>query len=238
VSGHAGLFDVITLSLNIGSLIGILGLATFICDIVALYVHRQSDVYRQQKFQDVDLNLLRLETLNSLPVSMMSEESKRKHQNHLENAILTGHIIENNDATTVVESPYKEGFRRNKTNHHDLHNNVTSSTIHQNQASTPMLTLDNYHRQQIDATNSLTESPLTSLKQRRSVTTRPTNLISPLNNTHDKAHIDYVNAGSPDLNDQDRLNDTTHNFIIKTNPTYTNGNGQLNRPSPKLETFL
>lgn len=83
VSGQAGRFDVITLSLNIGSLIGILGLATFICDIVALYVHRQSDVYRQQKFQDVDLNLVRLETLNSLPLGMMSEENRRKNQEKL-----------------------------------------------------------------------------------------------------------------------------------------------------------
>ena len=77
----------ITLSLNIGSLIGILGLATFICDIVALYVHRQSNVYRQQKFQDVDLNLVQLETLNSLPLAMMSEDRRRKfldeaNQNH------------------------------------------------------------------------------------------------------------------------------------------------------------
>lgn len=83
VSGQAGRFDVITLSLNIGSLIGILGLATFICDIVALYVHRQSNVYRQQKFQDVDLNLVQLETLNSLPLAMMSEERRRKFQTEL-----------------------------------------------------------------------------------------------------------------------------------------------------------
>ena len=86
VSGQAGRFDVITVSLNIGSLIGILGLATFICDIVALYVHRQSNVYRQQKFQDVDLNLVRLETLNSLPLDMTNEENRRNYD----------HIIDNN----------------------------------------------------------------------------------------------------------------------------------------------
>ncbi|CAF1306787.1 unnamed protein product, partial [Didymodactylos carnosus] len=79
VSGRAGKFDVITLSLNIGSLIGILGLATFICDIVALYLHRQSTVYRQQKFQDVDLNLMRLEKLNSLQPNI-DETVKQNHE--------------------------------------------------------------------------------------------------------------------------------------------------------------
>lgn len=68
----------ITLSLNIGSLIGILGIATFICDIVALYVHGQSNVHRQQKFQDVDLNLVRLERLNSLPATTLSEATRKK----------------------------------------------------------------------------------------------------------------------------------------------------------------
>lgn len=105
VSGQAGRFDVITLSLNIGSLIGILGLATFICDIVALYVHRSSDVYRQQKFQDVDLNLLRLETLNSLAEGMVSEVAKRKHQSRVDEAILSENIMQNAELNGSMSSP-------------------------------------------------------------------------------------------------------------------------------------
>ncbi|CAF3646833.1 unnamed protein product, partial [Rotaria sp. Silwood2] len=49
-------FDIFTLILNIGSLVSSLGLIIFMYDIVALCVHYQSDVYRQPKFQDVDLN--------------------------------------------------------------------------------------------------------------------------------------------------------------------------------------
>ncbi|CAF1332325.1 unnamed protein product, partial [Adineta steineri] len=41
VSGYAGRFDLMTLALNIGSLVGILGLVKFICDCVAFYVHPQ-----------------------------------------------------------------------------------------------------------------------------------------------------------------------------------------------------
>ena len=37
VSGDAGRFDLLVLTLNIGSMIGVLGLSTIICDIVALY---------------------------------------------------------------------------------------------------------------------------------------------------------------------------------------------------------
>ncbi|CAF1370019.1 unnamed protein product [Adineta steineri] len=41
VSGYAGRFDLMTLALNIGSLVGILGLVKFICDCIALYVRSQ-----------------------------------------------------------------------------------------------------------------------------------------------------------------------------------------------------
>lgn len=55
VNGEAGRFDFLVLTLNIGSMIGVLGLATFICDIVALYFCKQGSVYRKQKFQSVHL---------------------------------------------------------------------------------------------------------------------------------------------------------------------------------------
>ncbi|CAF0726137.1 unnamed protein product [Adineta steineri] len=55
VTGEAGRFDFLVLTLNIGSMIGVLGLATFICDIVALYFCKQGSIYRKQKFQTVSL---------------------------------------------------------------------------------------------------------------------------------------------------------------------------------------
>jgi P2X purinoceptor 4 len=53
VNGEAGRFDLLVLTLNIGSMVGVLGLATFICDIVALYFSERGSIYRQQKFQSV-----------------------------------------------------------------------------------------------------------------------------------------------------------------------------------------
>jgi cation transporter protein len=55
VNGEAGRFDFLVLTLNIGSMIGVLGLATFICDIVALYFCKQGSIYRKQKFQTVNV---------------------------------------------------------------------------------------------------------------------------------------------------------------------------------------
>jgi hypothetical protein len=214
VSGQAGRFDVITLSLNIGSLIGILGLATFICDIVALYVHRSSDVYRQQKFQDVDLNLLRLETLNSLAEGMMSEVAKRKHQAHVEEAILTGHVIPNNDSISMNDSPHKEKFRRYKENNHQrYYENISSSE-------------NCYQQKPVDDINELTPTSLSPsvVKLRRSIPTRPVELT---NSSNDKININYVDEESPDLRETNK---------IKT--PITNGNEHLTRSFPKLETFL
>ncbi len=214
----------ITLSLNIGSLIGILGLATFICDIVALYVHRSSDVYRQQKFQDVDLNLLRLETLNSLAEGMMSEVAKRKHQARVEEAMLTGQVIPNNDPISMNNSPHQEKFRRYKeTNHQRLYDNVPSS---------PILSSENCHQKSTDGINPLTQisqSP-SSIKQRRSIPTRATQLINSVNETiddNDRLNIVYVDEEFPDIRE-----------TKKTKLPLTNGNEHINRPPPKLETFL
>ena len=192
----------ITLTLNIGSLIGILGLATFICDIVALYVHRQSGVYRQQKFQDVDLNLLRLETLNALPFGMMSDESKRKHANHVEQAILTGHVIDNKEALSDIENPAKENFQREKSNHIDLYDDVSGTSKDINSISTPMLIYGNYHQQKLPASQSANESPTSSsIKQRRTMPVRPGQLTlsaNERNQIYDKSKIMFVDEDSPE----------------------------------------
>ncbi len=234
MSGHAGRFDIITLTLNIGSLIGILGLATFICDIVALYVHRQSGVYRQQKFQDVDLNLLRLETLNTLPLNMMSEESKRKHANHVEQAILTGHIIDNNDALSDLESSYKDKHQREKLNHHNLYDDTSATSKDANQQSTPMLIYGNYHQQKLSLANSSNTSPSSSVKQRRSITTRPSHLpflSDEKISVYDKANIVFVDEDSPDLNESNELKQLTNEDM--------NSNHRHSKPIlPKIETFL
>jgi hypothetical protein len=55
VSGKAGKFDFITLSLNTGSLVGIFGLATFFCDIILLHISRQARIYRNHVFEAVHL---------------------------------------------------------------------------------------------------------------------------------------------------------------------------------------
>ncbi|CAF1136153.1 unnamed protein product [Rotaria magnacalcarata] len=244
VSGHAGRFDVITLSLNIGSLIGILGLATFICDIVALYVHRQSDVYRQQKFQDVDLNLLRLETLNSLTEGMINEVAKRKQQ-----ALLTDHVVENNDAISIIDSPHKEKFRRNVEQHpHNLHHQLTSSpsVVRKNSAASPELLRDDYHQRPVAYANSLTDSPSSSssVKHRRSITTRPPQLTSLPKINHeeiemiDKVDIDFADEDSPIVSGHKQLNELKSNLNIKSSSLPTTGQENLKRPPPKLETFL
>ncbi|CAF4304206.1 unnamed protein product [Rotaria sp. Silwood2] len=252
VSGDAGRFDVITLSLNIGSLIGILGLATFICDIVALYVHRQSDVYRQQKFQDVDLNLLRLETLNSLAEGMMSEVARRKQQARSEQALLAGHVIENNDAISINDSPHKEKFRRNKENHlHNLHDQLSSSstTIQKNQSSSPILSSDNYHQRRLSKSELLTDSSLLpSVKQRRSTTTatttRPTKLtdLSKVTDEQieisDKVNMIFVDEDSPNTLENKQANEEILKLNRKPNTSTTNTKEHPKRPSPKLETYL
>ncbi len=229
VSGHAGKFDLIQLTLNIGSLIGILGLATFICDIVALYVHRQSDVYRQQKFQDIDLNLLQLETLNTLPLSMMSEESKRKHANHVEQAILTGHVIGNCDVLPNIENLHKD-----KLNYHDLYDDVSGTSKETNQQSTPMLIYGNYHQQKLGLENSLNDSPSPSyVKHRRSITSRPSQLPFFSN---DKTNIVFVDEDSPEINDNNNEVKKTNNEDCNLNSSSIHRHSK--QISPKVETFL
>ena len=214
----------ITLSLNIGSLIGILGLATFICDIVALYVHRSSDVYRQQKFQDVDLNLLRLETLNSLAEGMMSEVAKRKQQNPNDNGSLSGHVIANNDAISMNNSPHKEKFRRNKENHHQhLYDNVSSS---------PILSTENYHQKSVDPIHPTAQTPISSsspssIKHRLLNTTRTTYSSNEKADANEKTNIVFADEDSPEIYEN-----------RKTKSPTLQRSEHANRPSPKIETFL
>lgn len=208
----------ITLSLNIGSLIGILGLATFICDIVALYVHRSSDVYRQQKFQDVDLNLLRLETLNSLAEGMVSEVSKRKHQDAVEEAILSGHVIANSDTNGPNMSPHKEKFRRNQENHHQrlYDESISSNNELPSKASGGLNGLVKNH---LSASGMKTKQSTTL--QRNSVD--DAEIIS----ANDRINIMFADEESPDVNE-----------IKKRNSSVYNANEHPNRSTPKIETFL
>lgn len=55
VSGKAGKFDFITLTFNTGSLVGIFGLATFLCDIVLLHLSKKARIYRSHVFEAVHL---------------------------------------------------------------------------------------------------------------------------------------------------------------------------------------
>jgi hypothetical protein len=59
VSGKAGKFDFITLTLNTGSLVGIFGLATFVCDIILLNLTKKASIYRDHVFQRVDSDFVR-----------------------------------------------------------------------------------------------------------------------------------------------------------------------------------
>ena len=71
VSGKAGKFDFITLTLNTGSLVGLFGLATFLCDIILLHISKQARTYRDHVFETVhlrtrlDSRVLRRDTITS-----------------------------------------------------------------------------------------------------------------------------------------------------------------------------
>ncbi|XP_069135019.1 P2X purinoceptor 4-like isoform X2 [Argopecten irradians] len=53
VIGQAGKFNVVPLLLNIGSGLGLLAVATILCDLVVLYVLKAKDVYREKKYLNV-----------------------------------------------------------------------------------------------------------------------------------------------------------------------------------------
>jgi P2X purinoceptor 1 len=81
VSGKAGKFDFITLTLNTGSLVGIFGLATFFCDLVLLNLTKKASVYRDYVFQRVDKEVVRRNSV--IPnTKRLSRPSGRIFENH------------------------------------------------------------------------------------------------------------------------------------------------------------
>ncbi|GIX76945.1 p2X purinoceptor 1, partial [Caerostris darwini] len=51
--GRGGKFNLVPLLLNIGSGLGLLAVATILCDIVVLYIVKKKDLYKSVKFQSV-----------------------------------------------------------------------------------------------------------------------------------------------------------------------------------------
>ncbi|XP_054718190.1 LOW QUALITY PROTEIN: P2X purinoceptor 4-like [Uloborus diversus] len=51
--GRGGKFNVVPLFLNIGSGLGLLAVATILCDIIVLYIVKKRDVYKSMKYQEV-----------------------------------------------------------------------------------------------------------------------------------------------------------------------------------------
>ena len=94
VNGEAGRFDFLVLTLNIGSMIGVLGLATFICDIVALYFCKQGSMYRKQKFQTVNLaSTTSISTVNK-QISFNDESSQIKPTR---NKLMNSHLADGDE---------------------------------------------------------------------------------------------------------------------------------------------
>jgi hypothetical protein len=50
ITGKGGQFDIVNLVVAIGSGIGFLALASVMCDLILLYIHRSREHYRQGKF--------------------------------------------------------------------------------------------------------------------------------------------------------------------------------------------
>ena len=78
VNGDAGRFDLLVLTLNIGSMIGVLGLATVVCDILALYFSKKSPIYRLQKFQST--SMAERETVIQANARLLPEENTFKRR--------------------------------------------------------------------------------------------------------------------------------------------------------------
>ncbi|CAF4030795.1 unnamed protein product, partial [Rotaria sp. Silwood1] len=89
----------------------------------------------------------------------------------------------------------------------NLHHQLTSSpsVVHKNSAASPELLRDDYHQRPVACANSLTDSPSSSssVKHRRSITTRPPQLTSLPKINHeeiemiDKVDIDFADEDSP-----------------------------------------
>jgi hypothetical protein len=164
---------------------------------------------------------------------MMSEESKRKHANHVEQAILTGHVIANGEELPNIEDLHKDNFKRTHANHHDLYDDASTASKDTNQQLTPMLIYGNYHQQKIGLTNSFNDSPsLSSVKQRRSVINRPSQLPFLSN---DKTNIVFVDDDTPEINDNNEVKQLAdENLNMNSSPNHKHSK----QISPKIETFL
>ncbi|CAF4149919.1 unnamed protein product [Rotaria magnacalcarata] len=238
VSGQAGRFDVITLTLNIGSLIGILGLATFICDIVALYVHRQSDVYRQQKFQDVDLHFQQVEGLKPLPTDSSTDQARRTYLDHIDGTVLNNHATDDGDATQNAETAPKTEFQLEEVNYHSLYDNLQPTTKEISQQLTPRAAFANIQRQKTGSTSSNTSSLLSSIKQKYSTKhSQLPYLSSEENQLYDKSNIVFVDEDTPELSERNELHQRTDGNQQFSNSSSTN-HGLSVRPTSTVETLL
>ena len=113
VSGKAGKFDFITLTLNTGSLVGIFGLATFLCDIILLNLTKKASLYRDLVFQRVQQDdLRRLNTAQGLKeynktTSTIYENPSIKTRNLLPSFRTSGSIRRFSDTT---DTPLSSAF--------------------------------------------------------------------------------------------------------------------------------
>lgn len=80
VSGKAGRFHFITLTLNTGSLVGIFGLATFFCDIILLHLSKRSQFYRSRVFDRVNFRRDSIHETKSPNLSTQTCLEKRSTQ--------------------------------------------------------------------------------------------------------------------------------------------------------------
>jgi len=86
VSGKGGKFNIIPLIINIGSGLALLGVATFVADIVALYVLPKRKFYNQVKYEQVHLpkddfssdESTRESRSNSIDIEISKEEKPQK----------------------------------------------------------------------------------------------------------------------------------------------------------------
>ena len=98
VSGKAGKFDFITLTLNTGSLVGLFGLATFVCDIILLHISKQARTYRNHIFETVHLRT-RMNSVFRRPKEMII----RRYSNSVSNDNVGG--TRRSPGKTVVIRP-------------------------------------------------------------------------------------------------------------------------------------
>ncbi|CAF4374404.1 unnamed protein product, partial [Rotaria sp. Silwood2] len=79
VNGKAGKFDLIELSLNVGSIIGLFGLATFVCDIFLLYLSKKSRIYRKYVFDSVRLPTRTSNVINALKINIRKNDERHSN---------------------------------------------------------------------------------------------------------------------------------------------------------------